>query len=79
MGVRRGLRIKLDKPASHYKKHLNLLTRHVRAALAQIDVIVTEPVSRERGAKIAAVCNALEMANDQAWHFGLGKSLKRRG
>lgn len=68
----------MDKSVAHYKKHLNLLCRYVRASLAQIDVVMMLPSVRERGEKIAEICNALDMANDHAWHFGLGKSLKRK-
>jgi hypothetical protein len=69
----------IDKPAKHYKKYLTNLSRYVCLALAQLDVVMAEQESRERGKKIAAICNQLEMANDSAWHFGLGKSLKHRG
>lgn len=67
------------KSAAHYKKHLDLLSKNVSAALLRIDVIMALPESHLRGKKIAEVCNLLELANDEAWHFGLGKSLKRRG
>jgi hypothetical protein len=69
----------IDKTANHYKRHLTTLSRYVSAVLDQIDLAMKEPPSVERGKKIAAILNELEMANDSAWHFGLGKSLKHRG
>jgi hypothetical protein len=51
------------------------LPRAVSLALAQIDAVMQAPESPARGKRIAAIVNALDLANDRALHFGLGESL----
>jgi hypothetical protein len=58
---------------SEYRKHLRDLTRHVTECLAAIDGEMAKPSSPERGKRIAAICNALNMSNDMAKRFGLGQ------
>lgn len=54
------------------RKHLRTLTGEVAAFLALVDAEMKKPSTPERGRTIARLCNALDMANDQAMHFGLG-------
>jgi hypothetical protein len=54
------------------RKYLRNLTGSVGCFLGVMDRLAVEPSSPQRGQKIAALCNALEMANDQARYFGLG-------
>lgn len=59
-------------------KYLRELTRVVLEHLSEIDKEMRGPSTLERGRRIAALCNQLELANDRARHFGLGDSLKKR-
>ena len=63
------------------REHLRDLSRCVDQALAAIDGTIQQGPSTavERGRNIAAACNALDLANQQATHFGLGASLKKCG
>lgn len=58
--------------ARRYRKQLVELSNVTYTALAQLDVLMKQPPSVERGKAIARVLNALAMANDSARHFGLG-------
>lgn len=58
------------------RKYLVLITAEVRAYLAEVDVLMAKPSSNERGAQMARLAGALEFANDQARHFGLGLDLR---
>jgi len=64
----------MDKEA---KKYLKQLCGTVAKGLDMIDVEMKKPSTEQRGKVIAEICNAIEMANDSAWHFGLGLSLKK--
>jgi len=46
--------------------------------LEELKALMKQPSSIERGKKIAQLSNWLELNNDDAWHFGLGKSLKSK-
>jgi hypothetical protein len=59
------------KQARNYKKHLKDLTINVGRCLKAIDETMRMPESKDRGSRIAKICNALEMANDRARYFGL--------
>jgi hypothetical protein len=59
------------------QRHFRILGTQVIAFLAQMDRLLLEPESRKRGAAIAEMCNALELANDSAMRFGL--DLQRKG
>jgi len=54
-----------------YKKYLTSLTADVCKCLRLIDMEMKTPSSVDRGKRIAQICNALEMQNDQAMYFGL--------
>jgi hypothetical protein len=60
------------REARRQRKHLEDLTTTVMAYLKQSDLVLQQPSSVERGKRLAALSNALEMANDQARYFGLG-------
>jgi hypothetical protein len=54
------------------RKHLKNLSLNVTACLRAIDLEMHAPSTPERGKKIAIICNALDMANDQTRYFALG-------
>lgn len=54
------------------RKHLKELTSSVGQFLYLIDMEMMKPSTPERGARIASMCNALNIANDAARYFGLG-------
>ena len=57
-----------------FRKHLQDLTASVLIFLAKLDYAMKRPQSLERDRIVARLANALEMANDQGLHFGLGRS-----
>ena len=65
------------KQLREYKKCLVSLTGSVAQALSLIDAAMRWPSTVERGERIAMICNALDMANDSAMHFGLGYGWKK--
>ena len=66
------------KPAFATKRERELFTKlahlcaSTRTALAEIDAAMAKAPEAERGKKVAAICNALEMVNDQVRYFTLG-------
>jgi hypothetical protein len=63
------------------RKNLKELTWSVLVYLAEYDELMKLPGSGERGRKLAALANRLDVANDIAQRFGLGISfpaIKRR-
>lgn len=62
---------------NEYKKYLKELTETVARALNAIDIEMKKPSTVQRGRNIAKICNALEMANDGAMHFGLKYGWKK--
>jgi hypothetical protein len=60
------------REAHRQRKRLETLTDAVMTYLKQSDVLMRQPSTVERGKQLAALSNALEMANDQARYFGLG-------
>ena len=67
-----------EKDAKRYKKYLKQLTADVAKCIDALDYTMEKPHTVERDKAIAKINNALEMANDQAWHFGLGESLNKK-
>jgi hypothetical protein len=59
-GVRK--RMKMDKPASHYKKHLADFISEVNKVLISLDNEMKRPADLERGQRLAAIANFLEIA-----------------
>lgn len=55
------------------KRQLRELTKAVSACLAAIGSEMARPSTPERGKRIAAVCNHLNLQNDMAKRFGLGQ------
>jgi hypothetical protein len=65
------------KKARDLRRHLRDLTAAVAAHLEAIDREMQGPSSFDRGSRIAALCNRLELANDMARRFGLGVRLSK--
>lgn len=63
------------KESRKYRKALASLTSDVRAFLIELDYEMKKPSTNERGKRIAALSNALEMANDKVRRFVLDESL----
>lgn len=57
------------------RKHLRDLTSVVRRGVKALDAEMKRPATSERGTRVAQVCNALELANDMAVRYGLGKRI----
>jgi hypothetical protein len=55
-----------------YRNSLVAVTNAVRTFLHALDGEMKLPSTVDRGKRIAALCNQLEMANDNARYFGLG-------
>lgn len=66
------------KQAREFKKYLGALTATVQRAIAAIDAEMLKPHSVERGKRIAGITNALELQNDMALRFVLGKTKPRK-
>jgi hypothetical protein len=60
------------------QKYLKELVTSAEHFIKNMDVIMQEPSTVERGKKIAQQLNALEMQKDQAKHFGLGIALDKK-
>jgi hypothetical protein len=59
------------------RKELRDLTTTVSAFLAALDKEMHRPgTPADRGPRLAKLANGLDMANDSALHFGLGKPFK---
>jgi hypothetical protein len=67
----------MDAEARKYKKALEGLTTAVMRHLGMLDKVMKEPESPERGKKIALLCNALDMANDQVRYSELGVDFRK--
>lgn len=57
------------------RRELEKLTVVVRSVVARIDAEMKSPSTPDRGRRIAALTNELELANDVARRYGLGESL----
>lgn len=64
--------MKGQRAASHYRRELRTLTESVTVFLARLDTLMQEPSTVERGRRIAKLCNAMELINDQVRHRSLG-------
>jgi hypothetical protein len=60
-----------------YKGNLKKLTKAVAFFLAQMDRVMTQPTSEERGNMVAKLCNYLDRENDAAMHFGLDYGFRK--
>lgn len=65
------------KEAQKYRRYLGELSNTTLAFLTQLDELMKQPSTYQRGQAISKLMNALEFANDSARHFGLGINLKR--
>lgn len=54
------------------RQRLKALTAAVMKTIAAIDAEMKRPSTPDRGKRIAAITNALEIENDKARYFGLG-------
>lgn len=59
------------------RRHLGDLIATVRAFSAQIDALMVQPSTVERGKKVAALVNALNYVSDQALYNGLGFDFRK--
>ena len=55
-----------------HKHYLKSLTQAVAKSIAAIDAEMKKPSTPDRGKRIAAITNNLEIENDKARYFGLG-------
>jgi hypothetical protein len=62
----------MDIETRKYRASLVAVTSAVRTFLAALDGEMKNPSTVERGKRIAALCNSLEMVNDNARYFALG-------
>lgn len=60
------------RDAKKYRKALVEITETVTGCLSALDRVMREPSSNERGKKVAAISNALEMQNDRIRYGVLG-------
>ena len=60
------------KETRELRKGLMLLTLGVRAATSALDVEMLKPSDVERGKRIAAIINKLDLQNDSVRRFTLG-------
>lgn len=67
----------MERAAAHYRRSLKKLTESVIAFLGQIDVLMKQPSSDERGRKIARLCNSIEMINDGIRYSTLGVDFRK--
>lgn len=65
------------KEAQRYRKALVELSNGTLGFLFQLDELMKQPSTYERGKAVSRLMNALEMANDSARYFGLGINLKK--
>lgn len=63
--------------ARRQKKGVQDLTNAVTHAINQMEVLMKQPSTVERGRAIAKVLNELDLANDTARHFLLDVPLKK--
>lgn len=67
----------LKRQNRELKKHLKDLTILVSNYLKNLDVVMKEPSTVERGRKIANLANSLDFFNDSARYFGLGVDFRK--
>lgn len=64
---------KLRRERTALRDQLRDLTCTVSRAIAALDAEMQQPSTVERGKRIAQICNGMQLANDCAKRFGLGK------
>lgn len=67
-----------QRNARNVKKYLRALCGSVTQHLTALDAEMNQPPTLDRGKHIAAIANALEIAKEEAWYFGLGEKLRKR-
>ncbi len=68
---------KQKRDMRNQRTHLKALTDHVLRHLVWLDEEMRSPESQERGKRLAALANALEVANDSARYHGLGIDFRK--
>ena len=67
----------MRKQAREDKKALRELSAVVSVNIKLLDEAMGEPESKERGQKIAAILNGLDMVNDSVRYFHLGVDYRK--
>jgi hypothetical protein len=65
------------RDARNVKQHLKELSAAVTAHLKALDAEMALPSTPERGKRIAALANALDVANDRVRYFALGVDYRK--
>lgn len=60
-------------------KYLRILTKNVDQFLKWIDAEMQKPSTHDRGKRVAQACNALDLSNQHAKRFGLGRRVTKAG
>lgn len=68
---------KQKRDMRNQRTHLKALTDHVLRHLVWLDEEMRKPESPERGKRMAALANVLEIANDSARYHGLGIDFRK--
>lgn len=58
------------------RRNLKDLVESVGVCLGALDAEMRTPSDAKRGQRVAAICNALDLAHDRAAHFGLDMSFE---
>jgi hypothetical protein len=69
--------MKTTEAERKYRNNLREITNAVGFALGELDAAMELPSTVDRGRLIARIANQLDLANDRALHFGLGRDFKR--
>lgn len=67
----------LRRERTDLRIQLRDLTFSVTRAIAALDAEMQQPSTVERGKRIAQICNGLQLANDIAKRFGIGRRPRR--
>lgn len=62
----------MERAAAQYRRDLRKITEGVTGFLTRLDQLMQEPSTVERGKRIAALSNELEMLNDSVRYGSLG-------
>lgn len=65
------------KEARRYRRYLAKLSNGTLEFLSQLDELMKQPSTFERGRAISRLMNALDFVNDEARYFALGVNHKR--
>jgi hypothetical protein len=68
--------LELKRKNRGLKKHLTEMVAATEIFISNIDTLMKQPSTPDRGKTIADQCNKMEMIKDCAKHFGLGIPFK---